>query len=120
MSRRTSFNGSASGRRRERRTALQSELTKSTDTLHRPTLSRAQKQAQGSHSTPSSIEAATPIKLVAQAAKYQQDEYKRHLERAAIVFGHEFGHAQMESGMCLPDVAIFAAGHRRSKQVTAR
>lgn len=120
MSRRKSFNGSASGRRRERRAALQSELTKSTETLHRPTLNRAQKQAQGKHSTPSSIGAATPIKLVAQAARSQQDEYKRHLERAAIVFGHEFGHAQMESGMCLPDVAIYAAGYRKTKQITAR
>ncbi|WP_072129192.1 antitermination protein [Kluyvera genomosp. 1] len=120
MSRRTSFNGSASGRRRERRAALQSELTKSTDTLHRPTLSRAQKQAQGKHSTPSSIEEATVIKFVAQDAVWQQQEYKRQIERMAVVCAHEFGHAPMESGMCLPDVAIYAAGHRRSKQVTAR
>ena len=120
MTRRTSFNGSASGRRRERRAALQSELTSSTETLHRPTLSRAQKQAHGSHFTPSCIEEATSIKSVSQDAKSQQDEYKRQLERAVIVFGYEFGHAQLESGMCLPDVALYAAGHRKSKQVTAR
>lgn len=120
MTRRTSFSGSASGRRRERRAALQSELTSSTETLHRPTLSRAQKQAQGSHFTPSSIEEATVIKFVAQDAVWQQKEYKRQLERAAIVYANEFGHKAIESGMCLPDVAIFAAGHRKSKQVTAR
>lgn len=120
MTRRTSFNGSASGRRRERRAALQSELTSSTDILHRPTLSRAQKQAQGSHFTPACIEDATPIKFVAQDAVWQQQEYKRHLERAAVLYANEFGNKSMESGMCLPEVAIFAAGHRRSKQVTAR
>lgn len=120
MTRRTSFSGSASGRRRERRAALQSELTSSTETLHRPTLSRAQKQAKGSHFTPSSIEEATVIKFVAQDVVWQQQEYKRQLERAAIVYANEFGHKAIESGMCLPDVAIFAAGHRRSKQVTAR
>lgn len=120
MSRRTAFNGSASGRRRERRAALQSELTNSTDTLHRPTLSRAQKQAQGSHSTPSSINDATPIKFVAQDAAWQAQEYKLQLERAAIIYGNEFGHKAMESGMCLPDVAIYAAGYRNSKPVSAR
>ncbi|WP_446027848.1 transcriptional antitermination N peptide [Lelliottia amnigena] len=121
MTRRTQFNGSASGRRRERRAALQSELTNSADALHRPTLSRAQKQAQGSHFTPSCIEDATPIKFVAQDAVWQQQEYRRQLERAAIVYSNEFGHKPLESGMCLADVALYAAGHRNSKDsVTAR
>lgn len=120
MSRRTAFNGSASGRRRERRAALQSELTSSTETLHRPTLSRAQKQAQGAHFTPSCIEDATPIKFVAQDAVWQRQEYKRQLERAAIVYSNEFGNKLLDSGMCLPDVALYSAGHRSSKSVTAR
>ncbi|TRE02770.1 antitermination protein, partial [Salmonella enterica subsp. enterica serovar Anatum] len=31
-----------------------------------------------------------------------------------------FGHKPPETGVCLPDVALYAAGHRKSKQITAR
>lgn len=62
----------------------------------------------------------TPIKFVAQDAVWQRKEYKLQLERAAIVYGNEFGHKPLESGMCLPDVALYSAGHRSSKSVTAR
>lgn len=120
MTRRTAFNGSASGRRRERRAAMQNEITSSSDSLHRPTLSRAQIQAKGSHYTPERIEDATPIKFVAQDAIWNRREYKRQIERAAIVYANEFGHKPLEVGMCLPDTAIYAAGHRKSKQITAR
>ena len=120
MTRRTAFNGSAAGRRRERRAAVQSAVAVSAETMHRPTLSRAQVQAKGQHHTLASIENATPLKFVAQDAVWQQQEYKRQLERAAIVYGNEFGHKPLESGMCLPDVALYSAGHRSSKSVTAR
>lgn len=120
MTRRTAFNGSASGRRRERRAAVQSAVAVSAENMHRPTLSRAQVQAKGQHHTPQSIEDATPIKFVAQDAVWQRQEYKLQLERAAIIYGNEFGHKAMESGMCLPDVALYSAGHRSSKSVTAR
>lgn len=120
MTRRTSFNGSASGRRRERRAHLQSDVAKSADVLHRPTLSRAQLQAKGVHHTPERIEDATPIKFVAQDAVWQREEYKRQIERAAIVYSNEFGHKPLESGMCIPDVALYAAGYRNTKQITAR
>lgn len=121
MTRRTAFNGSASGRRRERRAALQNEITASSKVLHRPTLSRAQIQAKGNHETPKRIEDAKPIKFMVQDAFWQLEEYKRNLERAAIVYANEFGRKQDVSGaVCLPDVALFAAGHRKSKQVTAR
>lgn len=120
MSRRTAFSGSASGRRRERRASLQNAATASTDTMHRPTLSRAQIQAKGSHFTPGSIEEATAIKFVAQDAEWEREEYKRNMERAAILYSNEFGHKPMETGMCLPDVALYAAGYRNTKQVTAR
>lgn len=53
MTRRTAFNGSAAGRRRERRAALQNDTTASSEVLHRPTLSRVQIQAKGKHETPS-------------------------------------------------------------------
>ncbi|CTU13742.1 Antitermination protein N [Escherichia coli] len=88
--------------------------------LHRPTLSRAQIQAKGTHETPERIEDAKPIKFMAQDVIWQQKEYRRNLERAAIVYANEFGHKQPETGVCLPNVAIYAAGYRKSKQLTAR
>ena len=89
MTRRTAFTGSSAGRRRERRAALQNAVTASTETLHRPTLSRAQIQAKGSHFTPASLEEATPIKFVAQDAEWEREEYMRNLERAAILYSNE-------------------------------
>lgn len=86
----------------------------------RPTLSRAQIQAKGTHETPERIEDAKPIKFMAQDVIWQQKEYRRNLERAAIVYANEFGHKQPETGVCLPNVAIYAAGYRKSKQLTAR
>ncbi len=62
----------------------------------------------------------TPIKFVAQDAVWQRKEYKRQLERAAIVYSNEFGNKPLDSGMCLPDVAIYAAGYRKTTRVTAR
>lgn len=127
MTRRTEFKGSSAARRRERlksaavnRGDLAREEAISSEVLHRPTLSRAQKQAKGSHFTPSCLEEATPIKFVAQDADWQRQEYKLQLERAAIVYSNEFGHKPLESGICLPDVALYAAGHRKSGQITAR
>ncbi|EMJ7622956.1 antitermination protein [Enterobacter hormaechei] len=120
MTRRTVFNGSASGRRRERRAALQNAVTASSEVMHRPTLSRVQIQAKGKHETPKRIEDAKPIKFMVQDAFWNLEEYKRNLERAAIVYANEFGHKPMETGMCLPDVALYAAGYRTSKTVTAR
>lgn len=89
MTRKTAFTGSSAGRRRERRAALQNSVTASSETLHRPTLSRAQIQAQGSHFTPASLEEATPIKFVAMDAEWECAEYKRNLERAAILYSNE-------------------------------
>lgn len=62
----------------------------------------------------------SPIKFVAKDALWQREEYKLNLERAAIVYANEFGHKPMETGMCLPDVALYAAGYRNTKSVTAR
>jgi hypothetical protein len=101
MTRRTAFNGSASGRRRERRAALQNEITASSEVMHRPTLSRAQIQAKGNHETPKRIEDAKPIKFMVQDAFWQLEEYKRNLERAAIVYANEFGHKADVSGQCV-------------------
>ncbi|MGU7039410.1 transcriptional antitermination N peptide [Salmonella enterica subsp. enterica serovar Anatum] len=89
MTRRTVFNGSASGRRRERRAALQNETTASSEVLHRPTLSRVQIQAKGKHETPKRIEDAKSLQFMAKDAFWQLEEYKRQIERAAIVFENE-------------------------------
>ncbi|ECD9382460.1 antitermination protein [Salmonella enterica subsp. salamae] len=89
MTRRTAFNGSASGRRRERRAALQNAVTASSEVLHRPTLSRAQIQAKGKHETPKRIEDAKSLQFMAKDAFWQLEEYKRQIERAAIVFENE-------------------------------
>ncbi|ECF5826384.1 antitermination protein, partial [Salmonella enterica] len=83
MTRRTAFNGSASGRRRERRAALQNAVTASSEVLHRPTLSRAQIQAKGKHETPKRIEDAKSLQFMAKDAFWQLEEYRRNLERAA-------------------------------------
>ena len=120
MTRRTPFNGSASGRRRERRAALQSAVAVSAEKMHRPTLSRAQLQAKGTHETPKRLEDAKPLKFMAQDAFWNLREYKLQIERATILYSNEFGNKPLESGMCLPDVAIYAAGHRNSKSITAR
>ncbi|HFD8837310.1 TPA: antitermination protein, partial [Salmonella enterica] len=89
MTRRTAFNGSAAGRRRERRAALQNAVTASSEVMHRPTLSRAQIQAKGKHETPKRIEDAKSLQFMAKDAFWQLEEYKRQIERAAIVFENE-------------------------------
>lgn len=121
MTRRTAFNGSASGRRRERRAELQNAVTASSEVLHRPTLSRAQIQAKGKHETPKRIEDAKSLQFMAKDAFWQLEEYRRHLERAAIVYANEFGHKQEVSGsVCLPEISIFYVGGKSNKEVTAR
>ncbi|EJC0948029.1 antitermination protein [Salmonella enterica] len=127
MTRRTQFKGTSRARRRERLKAkalangvLAREEAITSEVLHRPTLSRAQIQAKGKHETPERIEDAKSLQFMAKDAFWQVEEYRRHLERAAIVYANEFGHKPPETGVCLPDVALYAAGHRKSKQITAR
>ncbi|EMX2753249.1 transcriptional antitermination N peptide [Citrobacter freundii] len=90
MTRRTSFNGSASGRRRERRAALQNEVTASSEALHRPTESRVQLQCKRKPSMRSEVVTITTMV------------------------------SQYSGSTCLPGVALYSAGHRSSKSVTAR
>ncbi|ECE7397898.1 antitermination protein [Salmonella enterica subsp. enterica] len=127
MTRRTQFKGTSRARRRERLKAkalangvLAREEAITSEVLHRPTLSRAQIQAKGKHETPKRIEDAKSLQFMAKVAFWQLEEYRRNLERAAIVYANEFGHKPPETGVCLPDVALYAAGHRKSKQITAR
>ncbi|EAA4017146.1 antitermination protein [Salmonella enterica] len=127
MTRRTQFKGTSRARRRERLKAkalangvLAREEAISSEVMHRPTLSRVQIQAKGKHETPKRIEDAKSLQFMAKDAFWQLEEYRRNLERAAIVYANEFGHKPPETGVCLPDVALYAAGHRKSKQITAR
>ncbi|EDT3021362.1 antitermination protein [Salmonella enterica subsp. enterica] len=127
MTRRTQFKGTSRARRRERLKAkalangvLAREEAITSEVLHRPTLSRAQIQAKGKHETPKRIEDAKSLQFMAKDAFWQLEEYRRNMERAAIVYANEFGHKPPETGVCLPDVALYAAGHRKSKQITAR
>ncbi|EIK0452998.1 antitermination protein [Salmonella enterica] len=127
MTRRTPFKGTSRARRRERLKAkalangvLAREEAISSEVLHRPTLSRAQIQAKGKHETPKRIEDAKSLQFMAKDAFWQLEEYRRNLERAAIVYANEFGHKPPETGVLLPDVALYAAGHSKSKQITAR
>lgn len=120
MSRRTAFKGSAAGRRRERRSHLQNPETLTADVLHRPTPGRALIQAKGVHHTPDSIDNAVPIKFIAQDAIWQREEYKRQIERAAIIYQQEFGHKYIESADYLCHRAIYALGLQKRKKITAR
>ncbi|HAK3429687.1 TPA: antitermination protein [Salmonella enterica] len=127
MTRRTQFKGTSRARRRERLKAkalangvLAREEAITSEVLHRPTLSRVQIQAKGKHETPKRIEDAKSLQFMAKDAFWQLEEYRRNLERAAIVYANEFGHKPPETGVCLPDVALYAAGHRSNKPLTAR
>ncbi|EGU9003734.1 antitermination protein [Salmonella enterica] len=127
MTRRTQFKGTSRARRRERLKAkalangvLAREEAISSEVMHRPTLSRAQIQAKGKHETPKRIEDAKSLQFMAKDAFWQLEEYRRNLERAAIVYANEFGHKPPETGVLLPDVALYAAGHRKCGQITAR
>uniref|UniRef100_UPI0020175EAE transcriptional antitermination N peptide n=1 Tax=Citrobacter freundii TaxID=546 RepID=UPI0020175EAE len=90
MTRRTSFSGSASGRRRERRAALQNEVTASSEALHRPTESRVQLQCKRKPAMRSEVVTITTMV------------------------------SQYSGSTCLPDVALYSAGYRKSSKVTAR
>ncbi|EJL5624975.1 antitermination protein [Salmonella enterica] len=127
MTRRTQFKGTSRARRRERlkvkalaNGVLAREEAISSEVLHRLTLSRVQIQAKGKHETPKRIEDAKSLQFMAKDAFWQLEEYSRNLERAAIVYANEFGHKPPETGVCLPDVALYAAGHRSNKPLTAR
>jgi len=90
MSRRTAFNGSSATRRRERRAHLQSEAAISSEVMHRPTPARVELQCKRKPTMRAEV-----VTITTQVQHY-------------------------EGSCCLPEVAIFAAGHRKSERVTAR
>ena len=105
MTRRTQFTGSASSRRRERRAGLQSEVSSSSEVMHRPTPSRVVLQCK-----------RKPTDVVSKAVDTETEYHKQILAGAAKYLGSE-----IESGMCIPQVAIYNAGHRKTAEVlTAR
>lgn len=90
MSRKTEFKGTAASRRRARRANLQSQEAISSDKLHRPTPSRVVLQCKLKPAMRAEV-----ITLTTLTRKY-------------------------EGSTCLPNVALYAAGYRKSKQLTAR
>ena len=104
MTRRTQFSGSASGRRRERRAHLQSEASVSAEVLHRPTPSRVVLQCK-----------RPAADRVVKAVDTETEYHKQILAGAAKYIGGD-----IDGSICLPDVAIYRAGHRKSESVTAR
>ena len=90
MSRKTEFKGTAASRRRARRANLQSQEAISSDKLHRPTPSRVALQCKRKPAMRAEV-----ITLTTLTRKYEGSTY-------------------------LPNVAIYAAGYRKSKQLTAR
>lgn len=105
MKRRTQFSGSASGRRRERRAHLQSEASVSAEVLHRPTPGRVVLQCK-----------RKAVDVVSKAVDTETEYHKQILAGAAKYQGSE-----IESGMCIPQVALYQAGHRKvASAVTAR
>lgn len=90
MSRKTEFKGTAAARRRARRGELQSQVALSADKLHRPTPSRAFLQCKRKAAMRAEV-----ITITTLAKKY-------------------------EGSACLPNVALYAAGYRKSGTITAR
>ena len=62
------------------------------------------------------------IKFVAQDIFWSAREYKGQIIRATYLYEYEFGRSKLiEGNICLPDVARYNAGYRKSKDiVTAR
>ena len=105
MTRRTQFSGSASGRRRERRAHLQSEASSSSEVMHRPTPNRVVLQCK-----------RPAADRVVKAVDTETEYHKHIIEASKAYLGPD-----LEGGsMCLPQVAIYHAGHRKNKSVTAR
>lgn len=62
-----------------------------------------------------------PLKFMAHKASSSIHEYKMQIVRASYLYQYEFKRKPVvEGAMCLPEVAMFAAGFRKSENVTAR
>ncbi len=90
MSRRTEFKGSSAARRRERRAHMQSADSISSEVMHRPTPGKVELQCKRKVSMRAEVVAITTITR------------------------------QYQGSVCLPNVALYSAGYRNSKNVTAR
>lgn len=86
MSRRTEFKGSSTARRRARRAELQSQEALSSEVIHRPTPSRVVLQCKRKSCMKSEV-----VTITSMVSKY-------------------------EGSCCLPEVALYAAGHRNTRK----
>ena len=90
MTRRTEFKGSSTARRRARRAELQSQESVSSEVMHRPTPSRVVLQCKRKSCMKSEV-----VTITSMVSKY-------------------------EGSVCLPDVAMYNAGYRKTVSVSAR
>lgn len=86
MSCRTEFKGSSAARRRARRAELQSQEALSSEVMHRPTPSRVVLQCKRKPCMKSEV-----VTITNMVSKY-------------------------EGSCCLPEVALYAAGHRNTRK----
>lgn len=63
-----------------------------------------------------------PLKFLARNAFGAARDYKMQIVRASYLYQYEFNRKPLDEGaMCLPQVAMFAAGHRKpTETITAR
>lgn len=105
MTRKTHYSGSAASRRRVARASLQSEASKSSQQLHRPTKSRAVLSLH-----------RDVVSRVTKAVN-TETEYRQQL----IAKAAEYNIPEMPTGStCLPGVNLYYAGYRQSVSVSAR
>lgn len=100
MTRRTQFTGSAAGRRRERRAHLQSEVSSSSEVMHRPIPNRVALQCK-----------RPAADRVVKAVDTETEYHKQILAGAAKYVGGD-----IESGVCMPKVFLYQAGFRSSRK----
>lgn len=121
MSRRTSFTGTAAGRRRERRANLQTSAASSAEVMHKPTPSRAVLTLKRTVKRTDATAAPVQLNTLAKTAFSIVRDYKLQIVRASYLYQHEFKRKPLvEGATCLPEVAIYRAGHRKSDNITAR
>ncbi|MGG4624008.1 hypothetical protein ACLPHD_06500 [Serratia odorifera] len=62
-----------------------------------------------------------PLKFIARNAFSLAREYKMQIVRASFLYQYEFKRKPLVDGpACLPEVALYRAGHRKSDNITAR
>lgn len=106
MTRRTQFTGSAAGRRRERRAHLQSEVSVSSEVMHRPTPGRVvlQCQRKPTERVVKAVDTATEYhkQILAGAAAYIEYRANPKHQKVANEAGRQIHAVQKVRGKSIP------------------